>query len=876
MNDTTVLLTKITPPKLSERYLIRPRVQTILLDALQYRLTLVQAGAGYGKSTALAALASQTAPFVWYQVNEEDAEPLIFLTHLCHTIQRALPEIQGLPFSILQGWNSLDTPHDPRLIIDQILNALSNGLAEPCLMVIDDAHFVCHHTDSAMLLDRLVGLAPPDLHILLSDRAFLQLPNLHRWKARGQVLLIDQNQLAFQEAEIGLLFSKKYDYELTPAETRALGETTEGWAIALQLIWQNLRSGTISSVQDALMRQRTSLEGLFDVLANEVFEQQPADVRQFLLTTSILRSLTPAVCDTLRESSDSAAMLAYLRRQELFVIDLADNSLRYHNIFQNFLRTMMQDQLTPGSLQQLHQRAARYYQRQMEWEAGIYHFLQAADYPSAAAVLENHGETLLSSGRFDRLSYYLEAMPPAILRQYPALIFMLGELARFRSQFQEALGWYRQAEDLWRARGVTGEITRALRGQARVYLDTVNPAKAEAVLQQALRLSDGTEDREALSRLYELMAENRLNAGQLEAAEHLRQQAASLRNEGPSDAQLNLRVLLRTGRFKELRRELELRAEAERQHPPLTPRAHRETQFLQSLFYAFQGEAELALKYALEGTRRGEEMDSPFVTAVGHMRQGHALMLLSGSTNQQHGREQFEKAIQISQDLSVPRLRVEAHWGLCRGYGYAGDIEQAQLNAEQGITIAEQAGDEWIASLVRLTMGASLVLAERYELAAVWLNQAIRGFEACSDTFVATAARLWLALLLYNQNDIGQLAHVLPVVLKNCRELGYEFLLTRRSLIGVPDPRALVPLLILARQQDWEMKFVSILLDEIGLPGIRFHPGYQLRIKTLGQFQLWRGEKLIPPHGWRREKSRQMFQLFLTYQESPLDREQIF
>jgi DNA-binding SARP family transcriptional activator len=293
------------------------------------------------------------------------------------------------------------------------------------------------------------------------------------------------------------------------------------------------------------------------------------------------------------------------------------------------------------------------------------------------------------------------------------------------------------------------------------------------------------------------------------------------------------------------------------------------------LFYAFQGKAELAYQYALEGTRRGEEMSSPFVTAVGYMRQGHALMLLGGKSNQEHAREQFEKAIQISQEISVPRLRVEAHWGLCRGYGYAGEIEQALSHAEQGIEIAEQAGDEWVASLVRLAMGAALVLAARYESAAGWLNQAVRGFEACSDTFVATGARLWLALLLYHQNDVGQLAHLLPVVLRSCRERSYEFLFTQQSLIGVPDPRALIPLLILASQQAWEAEFASALLDEIGLPGISLHPGYQLRVFTLGKFQVWRGNQPIPPHGWRREKSRQLFQLFVTFQDNPLDRDQI-
>jgi len=41
---------------------VRPRVSVALREALDYRLTILQAGAGYGKSTALAELAAELRP----------------------------------------------------------------------------------------------------------------------------------------------------------------------------------------------------------------------------------------------------------------------------------------------------------------------------------------------------------------------------------------------------------------------------------------------------------------------------------------------------------------------------------------------------------------------------------------------------------------------------------------------------------------------------------------------------------------------------------------------------------------------------------------------------------------------------------------------
>ncbi len=769
-----------------------------------------------------------------------------------------------------------------------ILIALNEHLDRPALFVLDDIHLVSSATEIAHILDRLIGLAPYNLHILLAGRPPIKLPNLSRWKSRGEVMIIDQSVLAFSVEEIASLFAQQYGYELTADEIECLATNTEGWAIALQLIWQSLRSGASASIEDSFAHTGHSLESLFDILAGEVFERQPADVQEFLLVSATLREMTVEACDALHihpaprkhiaeppnfrpPTTTSQAMLAYLRRQELFIVDAGDGSLRYHHIFHDFLV----QQSLPEQRQEWHRRAADYFQSRQDVDATIYHLLQAADYQAAGRILDDYGAQLLAIGRLDTLAADLDAMPPETLHQHPALMFYMGDLARLHSRFQEALGWYQQAESTWRERGQPDGVARALRGQARVYLDTVNPSRAEELLQKSLRLSDGVEGRESQARLYELLAENKLNAGHAKEAERLRQKAEALRSEWPSNSQLLFRVLLRTGRLEEARLGLQERAEAERHEPVLTPRAHRETLLLLSLIYALQGRAEEAYQVALEGTRRGDQLQSPFITAVGHMRQGHALMLLPGSGRYAQARQQFLETIEISRELSVQRLLVETYWGLCRVAGFQGDLAQAMQVAREGIEIATQAGDEWIASLIRLTVGASLSLAARYEAAEDWLERADLGFHECSDPFGRCAARLWLCLGWYYQKKTALLSQMLPVMLAECREFGYDFLLIRPTLLGPPEERIIIPLLILARNRGWEAAHASHLLKAYGLSDIEFHPGYQLRVTTLGSFQTRRGSEIVPVNGWRREKARQLFQLLLTYRDAPLDRDQI-
>ena len=209
--------------------------------------------------------------------------------------------------------------------------------------MLDDAHIVTDTGEVAHIIDRLVGLAPANLHVLLSGRPAITLPSLSRWRSQGEVLIVDQAVLTFTADEIAALFATHYGFELSRDEVDALVVYTEGWAIALQLIWQSIRSQSPSAIEFPLHWKTDSLETLFDMLAREVFERQPADVRTFLLVTSTLRDLRPDACDALRRAtgstvSDSASMLAYLRRQDLFVVETSGDSLRYHHIFHNFLR----------------------------------------------------------------------------------------------------------------------------------------------------------------------------------------------------------------------------------------------------------------------------------------------------------------------------------------------------------------------------------------------------------------------------------------------------------------------------------------------------------------------------------------------------------
>lgn len=865
-----VVRTKLAPPRPHKHTLHRPRLTRRLLQALDHRLTIVQAGAGYGKSTALTALANAGYPLVWYHLGAEDADPLLFLLHLLHGFAGTLPGLADTSLAMLEEWERNGRAFSWSGVIDALVNDLAGQNSEPLFLILDDVHLLNKAAEPIRILNRLIGLAPPTLNIILSTRYPLKLPNLVTWRVKGELLEIGQEELAFTPAEIGTLFRNHYGLTLTPEQVSILATEIEGWAIALHLVWQRLQNDE-ATLSDALQQLSVSSGDLFAYLAQEVLKQQPPDIRTFLLTTSVLRELTAATCNYLRAASDSDQIIRYLLENDLFIVDLGNGHVRYHHLFRDLLR----HQLAEEEAHAAHRKAAACFRERGQEQEAIYHLLEAKAFDEAAVILDRVGQGLVRAGRLDTLSAWISALPPEILENHPLLLIYLGDIARLRSHFKEALGWYEQAEERNRLRGDIRGMGKALRGQARVYLDTVNPSQAERLLQEALRLSDRQEDRESRARLLELLAENLLNQGRSEEAAQYQAQVRELREEGPGKAELAVRMLLRTGQLDQARHQLEKRAEAERREPVLRPRAHRETLLLLSLVLAFQGKQEEAYRCAVEGTERGEALDSHFITAVGQMRQGHAWLLHKNERGYEEARHCFQEAITLSETLMVPRLKVEACWGLCQSYGFRGDLEMAQQTAEQGIAIARAAGDEWVEGCIRAAMGASYALAGHYREAAEWLAQTDTIYRECGDTYGETITRLWQCLVWYHTDDVPRLERDVESLLRLVRHHRYDYIFKRKTLLGPPDPRSLVPLLLFARDNGRQSPYAERILSQLGLGRLELHPGYRLQVHTLGVFQVWRGRDEVTTKAWRRKKARQLFQFFLTYRHHMLERDQI-
>ena len=170
------------------------------------------------------------------------------------------------------------------------MTALLNDLADigrRILLVLDDYHAAAgEEVDQAVAL--LVDCLPPHLHVAIFTRVEPELP-LARYRARGQVVELRAGDLCFDLAEAADFLGRTMDLTITEDELASLEQRTEGWIAGLQLAALSLRGrrDTAAFISSFAGSHRFVL----DYLVEEVLLRETAEVRDFLMRTSILDEL---------------------------------------------------------------------------------------------------------------------------------------------------------------------------------------------------------------------------------------------------------------------------------------------------------------------------------------------------------------------------------------------------------------------------------------------------------------------------------------------------------------------------------------------------------------------------------------------------------
>jgi len=402
-----IIKTKLTPFFRIKGYIRQEGLFQRLQKALDHRLTIISAAAGYGKTSLLSdfftSLKESAVPVAWLTLDEEDSSPVQFLSYLFASLENAGVPLSGHKPAAERSFQ--DVP--ARTVIASIFRSIEI-LDGPVVLIVDDYHRGAGK-DLDGLFEWLVRFSPPQFHILVASREYPQIMR-EDLRVRGALLEFTSLDLAFTAEDVTRAFAANGVHRVERQDILRLTDRTEGWPLAVELAikW--------SLGDQAKAKQVSEFSGQTHDLARYLSEQLlsrfAAETQTFLLQTSILSRISGDLANDVTGRNDSWSLLEKLEQQNVFISSMTAEGrwFRYHPLVAEFLTDRLR-RLDGQDIGQLHRRAAKWFGDHGFLNEALVHASQSLDQEFVATLLERAGGwRLILDGRISLIRNYL---PPA-------------------------------------------------------------------------------------------------------------------------------------------------------------------------------------------------------------------------------------------------------------------------------------------------------------------------------------------------------------------------------------------------------------------------------------------------------------------------------
>jgi ATP/maltotriose-dependent transcriptional regulator MalT len=404
---------------------VRDRVQARFAQASAYRVVLVAAPAGFGKSVAARHYLDLAAPgHLRISLRREHGTFLGLLRALTRALEAIEPNVQA---NLTAVYEAAERSKSPVADIAEWFAAVLRTYRGT--IFIDDLHHIRPDPRVGEFLTEIVERTSEHVRWIFSTRDPLELP-VASWLAYGLAdMPIDEVDLRLTRPE-AVLAARSYGVTLRDDTLDALLELTGGWTTAFGFA---LRASTRTSELERVAKG--TREMVYAFLADQVFRSLEPASREFLLATALLPALE---LDVLRHASlgDARARIAELRRSTSFITEESERVFRYHDLFRDYLEhELRRDDMVHATASAL---AATWLEKAGRLPEALKLYVDGNAFAEALRILEAHGQELYDRVEIEVLEAAIAALPASFLDASPKVLALEATIAGLRADFERA------------------------------------------------------------------------------------------------------------------------------------------------------------------------------------------------------------------------------------------------------------------------------------------------------------------------------------------------------------------------------------------------------------------------------------------------------
>jgi len=424
------LMLRVTLPRVPRHQVARPRLQSDDEQLRDFPVILVQASAGFGKTSLLA------------QWRREHLARGSVVAWLSSQAQDDVPRfVQSLALAVRAG---AARPTFGHTLIESAppsgLEGVTAWLAEVAqtaldiVLIVDEAERLPDATHEALAY--LLHNAPSNLRVVVAARADHHL-DIDDLVAYGNCVVVGPTQLRFRLDETIELARARFGNRVDRDAAARLHELAEGWPLGLQLALSVMAAGSDPQAEvSSMAAQGGALRDQFVqlLLAN----LNPDDVA-FLTRTSILDHLHPDLCEHVVQQADARERLARLARDTpVFDAGEASDWVRMHSLARDELRRRFA-QLPATEQATLHARASAALAELGLLEDAARHALAAEQRELAYDLAERAlYDSIVRRGHQSAVLDWLPRLPADEVNKRPRVLLAAGWSLALTERHEEA------------------------------------------------------------------------------------------------------------------------------------------------------------------------------------------------------------------------------------------------------------------------------------------------------------------------------------------------------------------------------------------------------------------------------------------------------